>query len=212
MHCRIGAGPAGYAFAERAKVLTALKRPEELRLESWDRAVVDRLLSPPHTDVGLCGLERGRRIPGRVFAFVVEALADGVNGKGKSQDRKGGARLETQAPPGLRRYGRKLIAPKDRSIPCVKRVAKRPLQAREVCAVGATARKDRRERLRLEEARKKPARVAERGMRWRMHQQIGLHEVMKGGGTQCSGEGAKVPAQALVHAVEVGARVDGEAV
>jgi len=212
VHCRSGARLAGYAFAERAKIFATLKHPEEFRLEGWDRTVVDRFLSPPHAQVGLRGLEHGRRVPGRVFSLVVEALADGVNGKAKSQDRKGGAGVETQAPPGLRSYGRELLASEDRGIPRVKRVAKRPLQAREVCAICAMARKDRRERLCLEKARQKPARVAERGMRGRMHHQIGLHEVVKGGGTQCPGEGTKVPAEALVDAMKVGARVNREAV
>jgi len=209
---RSGARLAGYALAERAKILATLKRLEEFRLEGWDRTVVDRLLSPPHEHMGLRGLEHGRRVPGPLFVLVIEALADGVNGKAKSQDREGGAGVETQAPPGLRRYGGELLALENWSIPCVKGVAKRPLEARKVCAVGAMPREDRRKGLRLEEARQKPARVAERGMRGRMGHEIGLDEVVEGSRTQSSGEGPKVPTQAILDPEEVGVRVHTQAI
>ena len=202
----------GHALAQRAKVFPALELPKELRLEGGDLPVVDGLLSPPHTEVCVSGFEGRWGVPARLLALPVEALAHAVDGPAQREDHEGRARSEVESRPCVGGQPRQVLARQHRSIVRVEGLGEGPLEAREICSVGAAPGKNPGEGFCLEEMLKRSSGVAQRRMGRRMGQEVGLHQVVERGGAKRPGEGAEVAAQGVLDPDKIGMGVDPETV
>jgi len=156
---------------------------------------------------------KGRRgVPAHLFGLPVEALAHAVDGPAQREDREGRARPEVESRPRVGGDPRQVVARQHRSIVRIEGLGEGPLEAREICSVGAAPRKNPGEGFRLEELVKRFSGVAQRRMGRRMGQEVGLHQVVERGGAERPGEGAEVAAQGVLDSDKVGMGVDPETV